>query len=140
MLARGEVVNRAALMRMEATSTNRVAQVLRLLDLSSDFRAALRELPEYPATAGNRTRASSSDRDDADREGTLCGVEATILIMPFMCARRRACLMSSKMGNSRNIALYWVATRWRLQWNVAVTRYCSSTKVADVRARIKMNG
>ena len=45
MLARGVVVNRAALARLEATSSNRVAQVLRLLDLPSDFLAALREMP-----------------------------------------------------------------------------------------------
>ncbi len=36
MLDRGEVTNRAALARQEETSTNRVAQVLRLLELPGD--------------------------------------------------------------------------------------------------------
>jgi hypothetical protein len=45
LLDTGTVPNRAALARREATSTNRVTQVLRLLDLPGDLLWVLRTLP-----------------------------------------------------------------------------------------------
>jgi hypothetical protein len=44
LLDQGVVLNRAGLARQERTSTNRVAQVLRLLELPSELLLALRAL------------------------------------------------------------------------------------------------
>jgi hypothetical protein len=45
ILDEGEVTNRAALARQAGTSTNRVTQVLRLLELPSDLLSTMRLLP-----------------------------------------------------------------------------------------------
>jgi len=45
LLDAGKVVNRAALAHHERTSTSRVTQVLRLLDLPEDLLSAVRALP-----------------------------------------------------------------------------------------------
>jgi len=82
MLDDGTVLNRAELARREATSTNRVAQVLRLLRLPSPLLSVLRALP--PATPARLVteralrRMSSPAEFEAARQLCLTWIGAHI--------------------------------------------------------------
>jgi hypothetical protein len=78
MLDRGEVGNRAALARREVTSTNRVFQVLRLLQLPHDVLSVLRNLPagtpvRFVTERALRRVACASELDEVRRRCLTLG-------------------------------------------------------------------